>query len=219
MAILETVPHFDAARFDRLIAHHGTPAVVRPARMCPCYDETGHPRRLCPHCDGLGIAWGPAMNAMVLLPGRSRRDQYDWMGYQLQGITHMTVQTELTPAHYDLIELTAAEMIVTRERAVWRGAPVRLRMPTVLRVEAVLWLDGITLVDAAPQAVVDGKITLDSSVPTGAQITVRYAARPAYVVISPIEREEGGVRMPYRALVQRLDFWSERSVEVASGGS
>jgi hypothetical protein len=216
MAILRSVPHFDAERFDQLIAEHGTPARLRKARSCPCWDVTGHPRRLCPHCDGLGIAWAEPQEARVLMPGRDRRDQYDWMGYQLQGITHMTMQAPFTPAHYDLVELTAAELVITRERHVWNGNPVRLRMPSVKLVESVLYIAGADLVEA-DATLAGNTVALGAAVPSGTQITVRYVAMPAYVILSPIERDEAGVKMPYRALVQRLDFFSERQAEVARG--
>lgn len=222
------VEHFDAAEFDQFLADHGTPALWRKATACPCRDpRTGHVEIDCPYCDhGLGILWDAGSPITVLAPGRQRRDDYDQTGAWMQGMVMLTFPSTLTPGHLDLIELMAAVMVVDNERLV-RGAVDRLgrsqervRLPHPLALERCAAVVGGALVDYKPDTdvFVDWAGTVHwygASPPDQTPYTLRYTARPSYVVWSPQSRDEAGATMPFRAMSQRLDFFDRPVVEAA----
>lgn len=213
MAILDdtpTGPHFDPNEFAEAIRTHGHRARIRPRRACPCGDPvTGQPRQDCGSCDN-GNLWGDGDEDFVLAPGRKRGDIYDPIGLYMNGMLMLTFRPERTPGHLDRVDLLDAEMIVTQERHAVGDGKERARHRPVLRIEAVDWWNGSAAVSLDPAVLTvdgDGWFTWIESPPPGAPYTLRYATRPAYVVMSPQSRDEGGTKQPYRALCQRLDFF------------
>lgn len=214
-------PHFDPAEFDRFLAEHGTPAIWRRARLCPCVGaSTGQPALDCTVCNGEAIVWEDSgQNITVLLPGRQRQDQYDQVGAWMQGMAYMTFPVTFVPGHLDQVQLTAAEMVVNNERHV-RGdvdragrSRERLRMRGSLRVEFCEAIVGGSLVaytEGTDFSIGSGgeiQWQAGAGPATGTAYTMRYVARPTYVVWSPQSRDEAGKTMLYRAMVRRLDFF------------
>lgn len=225
MATAET--HLDAAEFDAEVASHGTPVVVRRALTCPCFSSiTGHAQTDCPYCEhGFGIIWDEGYTAKILAPGRPRRDDYDSVGFSINGMITLTFPSTVTPGHLDLVELMVAEMVVNRELLV-RGeinklgrSTERLRFRNVIMVERVVAIVGGALEEYGVPT--DLSVLPDASVqwveglhgpPGDVQYSVRYRARPSYVVLSPRSRDEGGQKMPYRCEAMRLDFFEKPAV-------
>lgn len=220
-----TTDHFDPVEYDRRIEEDGTPAIWRRARTCPCINRaTGQAKVDCPVCFGDAVFWGDGEDIKVLAPGRQRKDEYDVVGAWMQGMLMLSFPSTALPGHLDRVELTLAKMVVDNELLV-KGASdragrskERLRFRHALDVEAC-------------HAIVDGElreyaVVNDFSVdaagvvrwvdghgpPDGAQYSMRYVARPTYLLWSPQSRDEGGLKMPYRCMAQRLDFF-RRSVE------
>ena len=207
-------PHFDPAEFDEAIRTHGHRAQVRPRRACPCADAvTGQPSVNCPSCDN-GSLWGVGAEEWVLIPGRRRGDVYDPIGLYLNGMVIFSFKSTRTPGHLDRIELLDAEMVVNQERHVVDDGKERVRVRPVLRVEAIDAWDGAQAVEVAPASIevdVTGQITWIDSLPAAhTPYTLRYVTTPAYVLLSPQSRDEGGSKMPYRAIAQRLDFFQSK---------
>lgn len=213
-------PHFDAAEFDAFIEAHGTPALWRKARTCPCIDPlTGQATIGCPVCGDLGVNWDAGAPCKILAAGRERRDTYDVVGAWMQGMFQATFPSTITPGHLDMIEFTAAVMVVNNERLT-RGAADKLgrsrercRVRPVIEVEYAEAIVAGVLERYFP--VLDFTIDQAAVITWGAgrgpsvetQYTLRYVARPNFVVWAPKSRDEGGTRQPYRALLQRLDFY------------
>jgi len=228
-AAIET--HFDPVEFDDAVASHGTPVVVRRAVTCPCFDQTtGHSQTDCPFCErGFGILWDDGYLAKILAPGRPRRDDYDAIGFSLNGMITLTFPSTVTPGHLDLVELMVAEMVVNRELLTrdavnkLERSTERLRFRQVITVEKIVAIVGGVLEEYHVPA--DFSIRADASVqwvdamhgpPPEIQYSVRYRARPSYVVLSPRSRDVGGQKMPYRCEAMRLDFFEKPAVgEVA----
>lgn len=232
MAILNAPQpeHFDAEEFSQFIRDHGMPALWRRSVTCPCLsDSSGQPAVDCPYCFE-GILWDAGTQIVVVAPGRSRRDTYDQFGYWMQGFVNLTFP-DVTPGHFDRIDATNAEMAITNERQI-RGAVdasgrsrERLRFRHAIAVEsAVAIVDGTLFrydVDADLTIGPAGEIRWtddDHGPPRGAQYTMRYRAHPAWIIWAPGERDEGGNKMPYRAIAQRLDFFG-RPVVGGDGAS
>lgn len=225
--ITGTVAHSGALRapdFDAEILAHGTPALWRRARMCPCFDPvTGHPAIDCGVCTD-GILWDGGQAVRILANNRRREDVYDIAGQRMEGMCMLTFPTGITPGHLDRVELTAAVMTVNNELHV-RGeldkagrSTERLRIAPALSIEfceaivagvvtAYAFFTDFT-VDAA------GAISWNPGhgPADGSQYTVRYTTRPTYLIWSPQSRDEGGERMPYRARAQRYDFFRRKAV-------
>lgn len=223
---VSTLPadHFDALEFDALLASHGTPARWRKARRCPCVDpSSGQPSIVCPFCVVYpGLLWDDGAEIIVLAPGRQRRDVYDQAGMVMEGTITITFPSNVTPAHLDSIELLYAVMLVNNE-ILERGrvdplgrSAERVRMPTVLAVESCdAILDGELVqyrsgTDFSVDA--DGIVSWVGGPPSGTRYSLRYQARPIYVVWSPQSRDEAATKQPYKALAQRLDFFRQRVV-------
>lgn len=235
MAITQrTEQHFDPEEFDSFIAAHGSDAVWRRARTCPCLDaSTRQPSVACPFCrDWPGILWDAGTELRILAPNRQRRDEYEQPGLVERGMLFLTFPSRagtgpdaisVTPGHLDRIDLSgAAEMVVNDEVHV-RGdvdpggrSTERLRLHPSLAVEFCEAIVGGTLTTfvegTAFTVATNGAITWISGPPNGTQYTLRYRARPSFVVWSPMSRDEGGTKQPYRVLAQRLDFWRRQVV-------
>ncbi len=227
MAITATPStHFDPAEFDRLIEAHGVPALWRRARTCPCIKvETGQPDFNCDLCGDLpGTLWDAGAELRVLAPGRQRRDEQQDIGQLMAGMVTLTFPSEYTPGHWDRVELLNAAMVVNNERHV-RGAvdPVgrsteRLRIHPSLAVEyceaivgglLVAYIEGSDFSIEGSGAIVWGA---GRGPAVGVQYTLRYRARPVYIVWSPQSRDEGGTKQPYRCMAQRFDFFRREAV-------
>jgi len=222
--------HFDPAEFDAFLLSHGTPAVWRKARTCPCLDPTsGQANINCPFCrDYPGLVWDAGVPITILAPGRARRDQYDQLGMWMQGMVTLTFPSTVTPGHQDQVEFLAAELVVNNERHT-RGDPdplgrstERLRFPTPLNIEfceAIVGADpdgrGGTLIQYGffGDFTVSDAGTIDwvagHGPAVGLTYTMRYTARPVYVCWSPMSRDEHATKQPYRVLAQRLDFFRQ----------
>lgn len=235
MALRQATPvqHFDPQRFDKLIEDHGTPALWQRARYCPCFDSsTGQPRVNCPLCSrahGIpGILWAPATPTMVFAPSRGRKDEYDLLGAWMQGMLMMTFPTGKVPGHLDRIDLLKGVMVVNNEFHV-RGeldplgrSTERLRLGHALSIQDCLCADGEN--GEILREFVEGEdflanydngdiIWADGRGPAeGTRYSMRYAARPSFVCLSPQSRDEGGTQQVYRSLFQRLDFFRRPSV-------
>lgn len=217
----QSAEHFAAAEFDALLAAHGTPALWRKARGCPCHDpRSGQPELDCGLCEQ-GILWDAGTQLTLLAPGRNRKESYEDVGLLMQGMVTLTFPSDRTPGHLDRVDFLAALIVVNQERHV-RGAVdrqghsrERLQMVPVL-VESIEAIVADALVayafftDFTVSA--NGTITWQAGKgpPTDTQYVVRYQARPAYVVWAPQSRDEGGSKMPYRAMAQRLDFFAPK---------
>ena len=223
--------HFDAARFDAEIEAHGTQALWRKARTCPCrLEHTDQPDPTCPFCVE-GIIWDAGTPVKILATARKRRDHYDVAGMWMGGMITLTFPSTVTPGHYDRFNLLNAEMVVNNERHT-RGevdrlgrSKERLRLDPV-SAEAIEYceaIEGDTLRSYVQPA--DFSMGEDAVINwagghgpgEGVEYTLRYRARPAYVVWSPQSRDEGGTRLQYRADAQRLDFFKPRVVGGADG--
>ncbi len=213
--------HFDPDEFDAQLEAHGTPALWRRARTCPCVDpDTGAPNIECPYClDQPGTLWDDGVPITVFAPARRRKDLYNAAGHLLEGVVTLTFPTSVTPGHLDWIELTAAECVVNREThkrgeldPLGRSAE-RLRFPDVLAVESIDAIVGGVLQTYLPDT--EFTVGFDASIqwvtgpPAQTLYTVRYVARPVYVCWGPESRDEGGAKQPTRCLAQRLDFFRQ----------
>lgn len=230
-AVAAAEQHLDPVEFDAAVDAHGTPVIVRGAVTCPCFDATiGHSQTDCPFCErGFGILWDDGYLTKILAPGRPRRDDYDAIGLSINGMITLTFPSTVTPGHLDLVELMVAEMVVNRElltrdaiNKVGRSTE-RLRFRQVIAVEKIVAIVGGALETYA--LLTDFSIGADASVqwvdamhgpPPEIQYSVRYRARPSYVILSPRSRDEGGQRMPYRAEAMRLDFFERPAVGEAT---
>lgn len=230
-ALAATDSHFDPAEFDEAIRSHGTPVTWRKGTTCPCFDPmTGHAQIDCPYCEhGFGMLWDDGVPITILAPGRQRNDNYDVTGMWMNGIVMLTFVSTVTPAHLDMVELLAAEMVVNRELHV-RGdtnkvgrSTERVRFRKVVMPEGAFAIVGVELQTYQP--LTDFLIDADGVIvwadgagpPEGTQYSVRYLARPSYVIISPQSRDEGGgTKLPMKCLAQRLDFFNRAAVGEAT---
>ena len=163
---------------------------------------------------------------LALAPGRQRRDVYDQAGAVMEGTLTLTFPSDVTPAHLDQVELLYAVMLVNQEILVRGGTdPIgrsteRVRMPSVLAVESCdAIVDGELVPYRSPGDFTvgdDGVVTWVGGPPAGTRYSLRYEARPIYIVWSPQSRDEGAVKQPYRAMAQRLDFFRQRVVGEAA---
>ena len=225
MAIEDRHRVLDSRNFDEEIVSHGTPALWRKARMCPCIKErTGQPEVGCAFCDELGSIWGDDKEIKVLAPGRKRNDDYGLAGAWMDGMVLFTFPTDVFPGHLDQIELLNAAMVVNNEHHV-RGATdrlgrskERLRLRHAIDIEFCEAIVGDDLVDYKRYR--DFNVNDEGDIlwnagggpPEQAQYTLRYTAKPIFVIWSPTSRDEHGAKMPYRALAKRLDFFDPKSV-------
>jgi len=230
MAVEDTTAlaeHFDPAEFDALIADHGTPVLWRRALVCPCQNlNSNAPDVTCPFCQPYsGLLWDDGVPLVLLAPGRNRRDVFDEAGMFMQGMVWITFPSTVTPGHLDQVVFAVAELTVNNERHIRGdtdklGRPTeRLRMPIVLSVDWVAAIVGGDLARFVEGT--DFTLGLDGSVlwvdaghgpPTGVQYTVRYRARPHYVIWSPQSRDEHATKQPYKTMAQRLDFFRQPAV-------
>lgn len=220
--------HFVAERFDDQLVLHGTPALWRRARTCPCLDPTtGAARIVCPFCRDLpGILWDTGESLTVLAATRRRRDDHDQLGLDLRGFTQFTFPSTITPGHLDQLVLNVGVMVVNDEQHI-RGDTDKLGRSTerfrIYPAVSVEYCEAIVTVEAQQTLVQyavgtdfsvaeDGTITwLTDGPPAEATYTLRYTARPTFVCWSPMSRDEGGTKQPYRCLVQRLDWFRRQS--------
>lgn len=227
MAVTSTIgpDHFDAAEFDALIAEHGVPALWRRARACPCVGEDGQPEIACAFCSDLpGYFWDAGVELRVLAPGRQRRDEQQDIGQLMAGMVQITFPSTFTPGHFDRVEFLAATMVINNER-LRRGAldpagrsQERLRIRPSLGVEYCAAIVGDALVAYAEGT--DFSVGADGSIAwvpgrgpaAGTRYTLRYHARPTFIIWSPQSRDEGGSKQPYRCQAQRLDFFHRGAV-------
>lgn len=216
--------HFNSALFDDEIAAHGARALWRRASVCPCLDPVrGVWRADCPYCRD-GTLYDLGSEIRVIAASRSRRDEVDVIGRRMEGRLTLTFPSTVLPGHFDLVTLLDAEMVVDNE-FLTRGEVDRLgrsrertRMP-VVRVErcAVIQPDDsllffeegadFTIANGSEVAWVVGRGPAADS-----RYALRYVARPTFIVWSPMSRDEGGNRQPYRVEAQRFDFWRRDSV-------
>lgn len=216
--------HLDPARLDVEVDEHGLKALWRRVRTCPCID----PRTLqadigCPICLDEGLLWDAGQGLKVLMTGRSKRDQYGDVGSWINGFAPITFPSLIVPGHYDRVELIESLMIV--RQILKRGDTDRLarsreRLRFRTAVVAVEYLEAIDPGDpSATQqfaAGTDFNVDVDGSIlweagqgpAEGTQYSVRYSARPTYIVWVPQEREEGGQKLNYKVQAQRFDFFS-----------
>jgi hypothetical protein len=228
MAVTQPERHFDSPQFDAEIEAHGTPALLRPASRCPCYSPTtGQAAIDCPFCDQ-GLIWGDGREIRILASNRRREDVYDVGGQRLEGMVMFTFPTGINLGHLDRVELLVARMIVNNEIQV-RGATdklgrskERLRITPSFGVETCQALVGDEPNRQLEQYVEGEDFTVDENgtinwapgegPPNDTQYTMRYSARPTFLIWSPQSRDEGGSRMPYRARAQRYDFFERKAV-------
>jgi len=215
--------HFSADRFNPFLAAHGTPATWKKAIGCPCVDKTtGQSELDCLICDN-GVLWESAGTEIVTLaPGRAKNELYDTAGLAMQGIVTLTFASTITPGHLDRIEMTAAEMVVntdhfvrgavnnlakSRERLRFRDA--FLRAEYVKTIESDIETTYLPTTDFTVSA--DGTVTwVTAGPPADERYTIRYIARPVYIIWAPQSRDENASKMPYRAQAQRLDFFARQ---------
>lgn len=216
--------HFDASEFNEAIAAHGTPALWRKNRMCPCRDDrTGHASVDCPVCED-GMLWDDGEEVTLFAFNRKRDDLYDIPGQRLDGATTFTFPAGTVPGHLDMIVLQIGEMVVNNEIHV-RGrtdnagrSTERLRVRPAFAVEFVEAIVAGALVQytVGDQVAVDGDGAIlwaaGEGPADGAAYTMRYRARPTYVTWSPYSRDEGGQVMPHRSLALRYDFFNPKAV-------
>ncbi|MEO8602980.1 MAG: hypothetical protein ABI629_10415 [bacterium] len=217
--------HLVASQFDDEIDAHGTPALWRRARLCPCTDpSTGHPAIDCVLCES-GLLWDAGLELKVFSPGRVREDIYDVAGLRMQGMIWLTFPTGKTPAHLDRIDLQAAVMVVNNERHVrgetrTPGGPSteRLRISPPIAVEfcEAIIAGVLTQYETPADFSIDGAgvITwVDGRGPAaGVQYTMRHTARPTFLCWDPQSRDEDSQRMPYKCRAQRYDFFRRKAV-------
>lgn len=221
-AIGGAVEHFDAGEFNAAIASHGTPALWRKSRICPCRDSRTRQAAIdCPICEG-GLLWDDGSPITVFAFNRKREDLYDVPGQRLEGATSFTFPAGIVPGHLDMIVLQVGQIVVNNELHI-RGeldnadrSTERLRVRPAFAIEFVeAIVDGQLeqyLVGAHLTVNDDGDIAWSSGPPEGTPYTMRYRARPTYVTWSPYSRDEGGQVMPYRSLALRYDFFDPKAV-------
>lgn len=218
--------HLNAGDFDAEIAAHGTPALWRAMRLCPCTEEnTGHPSLDCPVCGAEGVNWAAGTPVTILSMKRSRDEVYDATGQRMDGLVNLTFATGISPGHLDRIELQVAVMPVNNERHV-RGATRKPGGPSTerLRIYPALSIDFCEAIVAGAlvQYEVDTDFTVDPDgaiqwLPgrgpaNGTAYTMRYTVRPTFLCWAPTSRDEGGQRMPYTCRAQRYDFYRPKAV-------
>lgn len=220
VSTLDTAEHFDAAEFDELIAQNGTPAIWRRARTCPCLHPVSRQADInCAYCrDYPGLLWGPGIDITILLPGRQRSDRDGQAGSWMEGFSTVTFPSTANPGHLDRIELTAAEMVVNGEQLIRGDVDPQGRSLERLRLAPieVEFCDAIVagllqpFTPGVDFSVGDDRVVswaAPSPLPDGTLYTLRYRARATYVLWSPMSRDEGGAKQPYRVQAQRLDFF------------
>lgn len=219
--------HFVAGEYDELLAQHGTLAIWRKAMFCACYDRrSGRVELDCPSCDrGVGVVWRDPEVIKVLLPGRARHEAYDMAGAWERGIVNITFPSRIVPGHYDRVDLLVGKIMVNNERHE-RGevdragrSTERVRQIPVQIEKVEAFVGGASQeFDSGFSLGLDGSIIWAAGPPDGSRYTVRYEARPAFVVWGPQSRDEFGNKMPYKVKAQRLDFFagpteSEEAIE------
>ena len=182
----------------------------------------GQPDPNCPFCRDLpGSVHDDGTAITVLGPGRLQRNEYLQAGQVLEGAVTFTWLSVLLPGHLDLLTLTLAQVVVNNEYHKRGDAdPIgrsteRLTLPAaaILSVERASARVGTDLVRYAygDAFTVDdaGAILWDDGPPAGTIYSVRYVARPVFVIWDPQSRDEGGSKQPYRTLAQRLDYFRQ----------
>lgn len=220
---------FNSKNFDVEIEAHGTCVLWRRSRTCPCISRAGDPDPNCPLClDYPGIVWDDGSEISVIAPGRKRDDRYGEAGYWMEGMVQLTFPTCVTPGHLDRLEFKVGVMVIQNELHV-RGEvdPLgrsleRLRFRHALEVEFCGARTG-----TAPNYVLTEYASPDDfSIAAGGaiewvaghgpganvQYSMRYTARPTFLLLSPMSRDEAGNRQPYRAIAKRLDFFDRPAV-------
>ena len=91
--------HFDPTEFNDFIDAHGTSALWRRARTCPCLDPlTGQAAAACPFCREMpGTLWDAGTQLVLFVPSRQRTDIFDQGGKRIEGVVLVTFPSTVTP--------------------------------------------------------------------------------------------------------------------------
>lgn len=216
--------HFDAGEFNDAITTHGTSALWRRNRICPCRDPRTHQAKLdCPVCEN-GLLWDEGREISIFAFNRKRDDLYDVPGQRLEGATQFSFPSGIVPGHLDMLVLLIGQMVVNNEIHVRGDVDNAGRSTERLRVRPAY---GVEFVEAIVSgSLVQYELGTDLSINESGDIewvpgrgpaadiiyTMRYRARPTYVAWSPYGRDEGGQVMPHRTLALRYDFFDPKAV-------
>jgi hypothetical protein len=213
--------HIDAGAMDALLAINGSPAELRIATPCACWDaRTGQPDPGCMRCYPLGFIYDAPVTESVHGPNRRPRRRYNPEGELDEGEVTFTFRRGVVPTFGTRIAMLNATVVVTD--TLTKGVEDTIRWSHVLAVEAGHYtrrvpptgpdydVETVPLVLAGPTpdlVVVGRDITwVNVSIPDGTRYSLRFRTRPEYVAWEVRDRTEGGQVMPYLATAKRLDF-------------
>jgi len=232
MAVTDTsalvVPgHFSPARFDALLARHGSPIELRFATRCGCWDDrAGRPDPGCMVCFPFGFVWdapllwnGQPMKAYG--PNRKPTRRHDAVGTYEVGDAFFTLPSGIEPPF--MSRITASLSVLTVFDELVKAKQDMIRYPDVLNVDRV-WYSTRTPATGAPYdranvplsfsganpdlTITGRQVTWNpaSTVPDGTRYIVRFQTYLHYVVWEQQERNEGGNILPSRFLCKKIDY-------------
>ncbi len=215
--------HFDPAEFDGMLAQNGSPADLRFAMRCACWDDqTGEPDPACMQCFPFGWVWEAPQTVNVFGPNRKPTRRVDAAGTYDIGDAFFTLPSGLEPPRMSRLTMTLSTLTVWD--ALLKNKEDVIRFPTVLGIDRA-WhstrtppsggqygrsnLD-LTFSGATPDITVTGRqVTWNpaNTLPDGTPYVVRFKTYAEYLVWEQQERNEGGRVLPSRFLCKRLDYY------------
>lgn len=210
--------HFSGPSFDALIAAHGSPAELRRAMRCACWDaKTGQPDPACMNCYPFGYLYDPPETITVFGPGRRGLKQYEDQGSIEVGDCWFTFPREIMPTHYSRLVLPISQCVV--DDLLTKGKEDVIRYSHVLAVQAAHYtrrvppagpdyaVEVVPLTPGVHFTLAGRKVTWnDHTIPDGTRYTLRILTYDEWVCWNEQDRNEHGHIMPVRWQCKRLDF-------------
>lgn len=210
--------HLDPAAFDALLVRSGSPADLRIATRCACYDpRSGSPDPACTLCFPFGVVWGPVTSLKVFGPNRKPTRRQDAAGTYDASDAFFTFPTGVIPTRGS--RLTLPLSVITVDDLLVKGDRDTIRYPNVVAIEAAFYTTR-NPPTGSPYTVVQHPLVLgtdiaisgrtvtwiNGAVPNGTPYRVRFTALAEYLVWEDQDRNEGGRALPYRCLCKRVDY-------------
>ena len=238
------IPDFSIERgqFNQILENRGVRFMHYRALPCPNInglDQNSHDP-LCPHCDSNNIIYYRPKEIFGHFSGNATQKQFEFNGVFESSTAVVTLPSEYSDgeqADFSVFDkLVAVDfMIQTWEKKEYVNRPIQqLRYP-ILQVEYMVTATSSILKEyflGIDFNIIDGKIewisgrapSYDSLTDTGQTFSVRYLARPAYIVANMlrelrVSQQVGldgvkrAVRLPQQLVVKR-DFWVNPSDKV-----
>jgi len=213
--------HFEPAQFDALLEQNGTPAELRLATRCSCWEaRSGQPDPACAQCYPFGYLYEAPDATKVHGPSRRGMLKLIEAGIAQLGDAMFTFKPGIVPSHGTRLVLPRSR--VRESDTLTKGKEDTIRWSRVLAVEAGHYTrrvppSGSPYVTETVPLVLDGPspdITItdrrvtwnNAAIPDGTRYVLRILTNTEFCVWDLQDRHEGGNEQPYRALGKRLDF-------------